>query len=147
MAKSNLHIGSVSITKNDISLNLGEISLDCEVSLQEIVENGKQGFQVISQLREFARSELPDVIRNTMRAVTDAMLDAERYNKAHQERMRKERVNDAELDITLDNMKAAARKERDDKLRAEAKTRDEVQKAKEMAERSNAHMHDGPYGV
>lgn len=120
MAKSTLHVGSISITKNDISLNLGEISLDCEVSLQEIVENGKQGFQVIGQLREFARAELPDVIRNTMRAVTDAMLDAERYNKAQYERRRQERVSDTELDITLDNMRAAARKERDDKLRKEA---------------------------
>lgn len=123
MAKSTFKIGNVSVTKNDVSLTFGDVQLDCEVSLQEIVENGKQGFQVISQLREFARSELPDVIRNTMRAVTDAMLDAERYNKAKHERRRQERVSDTELDITLDNMRAAARKERDDKLRKEAEVK------------------------
>ena len=131
MAKSTFKIGNISITKNDVSVNLGDMSVDVEISLQELVENGKQGMQAITQLREFARSELPDVIRNVGKALVDAELDAERVRKARTDRHAQERIADTKLDIEVDNLRAEARKERTAKFEAEmAKAKTDFDKFK-----------------
>ena len=131
MAKTTFKLGSVTVTKNDISVSFNDMAIEAEVSLQEIVENGKQGMQVISQLREFARAELPDVIRNVGKALVDAELDAERVNKARTERRAQERVADTKLDIEVDNLRAEARKERTAKFEQEmAKAKSDFDKFK-----------------
>lgn len=120
MAKFSFKLGNIEVTDTKgMSFKVNDIVCDTELSLQDIVQYGEQGMKLLTELKNFVKAELPDVMRNCARAQREIDAERIRFNKEYFNRISTSRV--------IEDSYAT------DKLRREDRERDERLK-KAMAE-------------
>lgn len=73
------------VTGRKETLNFEGIEVDCEVSLQELVQLGKDASLASDRILRFFKGELPDMIRNCGRAVGEVHEIKNRQKLAYRE--------------------------------------------------------------
>jgi hypothetical protein len=67
------------------SIEIAGIEIQSELSLQEMIQIGKDGAAMGDRLMKFIRGELPDVIRNCGKAICEVRDTMETQQLAHKE--------------------------------------------------------------